>query len=310
MRSVHLPSVDLNLLVSLESLLRTRSVTLTATEVGLSQPAMSRTLGRLRELFDDPLLLRAGQAMAPTPRGLSLQEPLRSLLDAIQRTLEPPGEFDSGISKRAFTVSSVDTTQAVLLPRLLDRLRTSAPGIEVTTTPLHSTEQVLAQLASGERDLAAGRFESPPDGIRSERLYSDRIICLVRQKHPRIRGKLTMKRYLAEDHLGQEVFSALERPFTIESLLAAKGLSRRVVCAMENIAMAPFVVARSDLICTAPRQTIRPFAHGLGLRILEPPFHAPDFDIQLIWHQRNDQDAGHVWLRNMILGLFEGSIQA
>jgi DNA-binding transcriptional LysR family regulator len=303
MRLVNLSGIDLNLLVALDALLRESSVSRAATAVGLSQPAMSRALGRLRELFDDPILVRMGHSMVPTPRARDLAGPLRRSLEAIRETLEPPGEFEPGSARRSFMLSALDTTQSVVLPELLGRIGREAPGVEVSTSPLHSTGETFAQLATGERDLAIGRFESPPDGIRRELLYRDRIVCLVRKDHPRIRGRLTMKRYLAESHLAPELVTPLERPFTIEGLLAEQGLERRVVCTVENLAMAPFVVARTDLLCTSPGRTILPFAEGLGLRILAPPFDAPGFDLHLVWHERSERDTGHAWLRQLILDL-------
>ncbi|MBJ22693.1 MAG: LysR family transcriptional regulator [Deltaproteobacteria bacterium] len=304
MRQTHLAGIDLNLLVALDALLREQSVTRAATEVGLSQPAMSRALARLRDLFDDPILVRAGHSMVPTPRALEIAVPLGRSIEAIRRTLEPPGDFDPLRARREFALSAVDTTQAFVLPRLLGHLGEAAPGVEVTTAPIRSTSEAFAGLASGDRDLAIGRFESTPDGIRQRVLYHDRIVCLVRKEHPRIRGKLTLKAYLAEAHLAQESASPMERPFTIESLLAEQGLNRRVACTVENLAIAPFVVARTDLLCSAPGRTITPFAEGLGVRILEPPFEAPGFDLHLAWHERNERDPGHDWLRKTVLGLF------
>lgn len=304
---MHLSAIDLNLLVALEALLRKRSVTLAAAELGLSQPAVSRALGRLRDLFGDPLLVRSGHGMLPTPRALLLVDPLHAALDAVRRSLDPPADFEPASARRAFVLGAIDTTQAVVLPRLLELLREQAPGVDVSTAPLRSTDETFSQLRSGERDLAIGRFEAPPDAIRHELLYRDRIVCLARRDHPRVRGKLSLKRYLAEAHLAPESVSPLERPFTIESLLAKLGLERRVACIVENLAMAPFVVARTDLLCTAPGATIRPFAKGLGLRMLEPPFATPEFDLRLAWHERNENEAGHRWLRTALLDLFAAS---
>lgn len=304
MRQANLSGVDLNLLVAFDAMLRTRSVTAAAREIGLSQPAMSRALGRIRDLFDDALFIRSRHAMVPTPRALELASRVATSLEAIRRTLEPPADFDPRTARRRFVIGAVDTTQTVIMPRLLEHMGHVSPHIEVSTAPIRSTEETLEQLASGERDIAVGRFESPPDGIRAVPLYRDRIVCLVRRDHPRIRARLTMKRYLAEAHIAAESASPVERPFTIESILAAQGLSRRVACTVQNLAMAPLIVARTDLIATAPEVTIRPFAEGLGLRIFDPPFSASSFELQLTWHERNDRDGGHRWLRESMLTLF------
>jgi len=304
MHQTHLSSIDLNLLVALESLLRHRSVTDAANEVGLSQPAMSRALGRLRELFDDPLLLRAGQSMMPTPRAIELEAPLDACLAAIRKTLEPAEAFEPRHAKRSFRIAAVDTTQTVILPEILRMLVNDAPQVEVSTAPILSTQGTFDQLASGERDFAVGRFESPPDAVVCDVLYWDEIVCLVRQEHPRIRDALSMERYLAESHLAAESRLSIESPFTIEALLAAEGMTRHVACKVENLAMAPFIVARTDLIATAPGRTIRPFAEGLNLRILPPPFRAPGFPLQLAWHRRNEDDGGHRWMRERIIEIF------
>ena len=304
MRSTNLSAIDLNLLVALDALLRECSVTRAADIVGLSQPAMSRALGRLRDVFDDPLLVRAGHAMVPTPRAHALAEPLGDALDAVRRTFEPTGAFDPQTAERSFLVSAVDTTQSVVLPPLLDHLAREAPGVEVATAPLRASSETFAQLASGRLDLAIGRFESPPDGMRRALLYSDTIVCLVRRDHPRVRGRLSMKRYLAESHLSASPVSPAEVPYTIEGLLTEQGLARRVACTVENLAIAPLVVARTDLVCSAPSRTIAPFARGLALRTLAPPFAAPGFDLHLAWHERNDRDAGHRWLREALTSLF------
>lgn len=307
MRRTHLAGIDLNLLVALEAILRERNVTRAAAEIGLSQPAMSRALGRLRDLFDDPLLVRSGHRMIPTPRALELASPLEACLEGIRRTLDPPSAFDPARDRRTFVVSALDTTQAVLLPDLLERIaRAGARGVEFSTAPLHSALEALAQLATGERDFAIGRFDSPPRGIRCDPLYRDRIVCVVRRDHPRVRTKLTLERYLAESHLAAEAFSPVERPFTIESLLARQGLARRVVSRVANLAMAPLVVSRTDLLCTAPERTILPFAKGLGVRALELPFPAPEFELHLAWHERQERDGGHAWLRALILEVARG----
>ncbi len=303
MHSVNLASIDLNLLLALDALLRERSVTQAAEQMGLSQPAMSRALARLRVLFDDPILVRSGHRMTPTPRALAIATPLRTALESIRATLEPPGEFDPRTARRRFVLSALDTTQAVVLPPLLDAIEREAPGVEVATGPLASAERTFAELESGERDLAIGRFETPPHGIRRADFYRDRVVCLARRDHPRIGKRLTLKRYLAEGHLVAESMASVERPFTIDGLLAGRGLVRRIVCRVENLAIAPFVVARTDLIASGPARTVGRFASGLGVRMFTPPFGMPDLDLHLVWHERYHEDPGHRWLRKTLAAL-------
>ncbi len=300
MLETNITNVDLNLLVALDALLREQNVSRAARAVGLSQPAMSRALGRLRDLFDDPLLVRAGHGMMPTPRAVGLVEPLASALHAIRRTLEPEEPFDPATARRSFRLAATDTTLAVVLPALLERLGSEAPEVVLRTAPLRSSADCFDRLFAADWDLAIGRFDAAPDGIKRAPLFSDQIVCLARIGHPRIEEELTLDGYLEEAHLSIEAGLAGDQPFTIEDVLRSQGLERRVVSRLENLAMAPFVVARTDLICTAPRRTIEPFASGMGLRILEPPFETPAFELELAWHASVEADPANTWLRESI----------
>ncbi len=263
MLEVNISAVDLNLLVALDALLREKNVSRAA-------------------------LVRAGHGMVPTPRAVGLGEPLATALQAIRRTLEPDAPFDPATAQRAFRVGATDTTLAVVLPALLARLGSEAPGIVLGTAPLRSSTDCFERLVSAEWDLAIGRFHAAPDSVLRSPLFSDEIVCLARADHPRIRERLTLEAYLAEAHLSVESGAPGDQPFTIEAVLGGRGLARRVVSRLENLAMAPLVVARTDLLCTAPRRTIEPFAEGLGLRMLPPPFQTPAFEIELAWHASAD----------------------
>ena len=305
MREVNLAAIDLNLLIALDALLGEGSVSGAARAVGLSQPAMSRALGRLRDLFDDPLMVRSGHAMVPTPRALELAQPLGAAIEAIRETLRGPEAFDPATALRSFRIGAIDATQAVLLAPLLDRIGDEAPGVEVSTSPLRTAAETVAELVAGQLDLAVGRFDGAPEGVRREPLFEDRIVCIVRADHPRIRKRLTIERYLKESHLATDTVSPIERPFTIEALLARQGLERRVVCRVDGLGTAPLVAARTDLVCTAPRSLVEPFAAGLGLRMFDPPFEAPGYRLDVAWHVRHDEDAANRWLRETLISVAE-----
>ena len=248
---------------------------------------------------------RARADRSSAPRARQLAEPLLAAMHAIERTLEPPTEFVPATTRRAFRLGATDTTLAVVLPSLLGRIADAAPGVAITTAPMRSNAETFERLSTGGWDLAIGRYQDVPDGIRSSRLFTDRMVCLARADHPRIRRRLSLERYVAESHVSIEPVEGPEQPFTIESLLREQGLERRVVSRLDNLAMAPFVVARTDLLCTAPLRTIEPFAEGLGLRILPPPFEAPSFDLDLAWHASLDADPANAWLRGELLALLE-----
>jgi DNA-binding transcriptional LysR family regulator len=300
----NLSAVDLNLLVALDALLAERNVSRAAARIGLSQPAMSRALSRIRDLLDDPVLVRAGREMVPTSRALAARAPLHQALDAVRRTLEPASEFEPAESSRSFSLSCIDTTQVILLPGLVDALSRTAPGVTLETRPLLVAGDIYRSLAAGELDLAIGRFDATPTGIRREPLYTDRIVCLVRQGHPRIRSRITLKQYLAEAHLAAEPVARADLPFTVEALLEKRGLQRRVAVKVSSFAVAPLIVSRTDLVCTAMERMIAPFRKGLGLRALAPPIDLGAIELQLCWHERVQQDPAHRWLRETILELF------
>ena len=305
MRQTNLAALDLNLLVALDAMLREGSVSRAARECGLSQPAMSRALARLRDLLDDPLLVRAGQRMVPTARAKQLQRPLEQALEAVRNALDASLEFDPATTSRSFALGSLDTTQLVVLPRLLEALSASAPNVRIATHGFFDTPEVVARLESGELDAAVGRFEALPPAIRSLPLFRERMVCLARRGHPRVGRRLTLRSYLAEAHVSAETVARPELPFTIESLLGERGHSRRVVATISNIALAPFIVSRTDLLCTAPARSIAPFCENLGVRMLRPPFETPVFEMDLIWHDRVADDPGHRWLRDTLARLFE-----
>ncbi len=304
MREMNLSAVDLNLLVALDALLQEQSVSRAALRVGLSQPAMSRALSRLRGLLEDPVLVRSGREMVPTSRALATRAPLHQALEAIRRTLEPSSQFEPARSTRSFSLSCIDITQVVVLPRLLEALSRTAPEVSLVTAPPLSVGDTFRNLATGELDLAIGRFIRAPTGIRQTPLYSDRLVCLARENHPRIRRRISLKQYLRESHLAAEPVVRADLPFTVEALLEERGLRRHVVAQVSSLAIAPLIVAQTDLICTALERMMAPFVAGLGLRVLVPPIEFGNVELQLIWHERVQRDPPHRWLRETLFDLF------
>jgi DNA-binding transcriptional LysR family regulator len=300
----NLSAVDLNLLVALDALLAERNVSRAAQRVGLSQPAMSRALARLRDLLDDPILLRSGREMVPTARALGARAPLHQALDGVRRVLEPASEFEPAESTRGFSLSCIDTTQVIVLPRLVEALSRESPGIRVDVRPLPSSGDVFRSLGSGELDLAIGRFDSTPRNIQRTPLYRDRVVCLLRKGHPRIRNRISLSQYVAEAHLAAEPVVRADLPTTVDALLEQRGLSRRIALKVSNHAIAPLIVSQTDLVCTATERMIAPFATGLKLQSLKLPVEFGELELELCWHDRVHDDPAHRWLRGKILQLF------
>jgi DNA-binding transcriptional LysR family regulator len=298
MKAVHLPSIDLNLLVALDALLEERSVTRAAKRMGVTQPAMSHALSRLRELFDDPLLVRTNAGMVATERAKATGPRLRRLLGDVSAVIGTPPAFDPETEARVFRIALSDYAQFVLLPPLLERLRERAPRVSITALAVPADPQDA--LESGRTDLVLlGRRALPEADLLRQSLFEDTMVCVVRKDHPRVGRSLTVEDYAALDH----AFIAPRAEAgagVIERALEELGLARRIVLRVPQFVIAPWVVSRSDLVLTAPRRMAIPFAEALPLRIVECPVKLPTFDMSQFWHARQQDDPAHVFLRTQI----------
>jgi DNA-binding transcriptional LysR family regulator len=290
-----LSQVDLNLLVALDVLLETRSVTATARRLALSQSAMSHQLARLRNLFDDALLVRARDVMLPTPRAQSLAGPLRAALAQVDLAVTSGGRWDPSTSKRAFHVGTGDYFELVLLPPLVACLSREAPGVDLSIHPLDL--DIGAQLASGEIDLAIGPATAL-DHLPKERravLAAERFVCVMRKDHPLAKKKLTLDRYCDARHA---LVSSRGRPEgLVDEALAAMGRSRRVVVTVPHFSVTPLLVAESDLLLTVAERIATRFADSLPLHVTKPPLELSGVVLMQAWHERTHDDPAHRWLR-------------
>jgi len=296
MRETDLARIDLNLLVALSALLAERSVTRAAVRLGLSQPAASRALARLRETFGDPLLVRTRDGLVPTPRAAALEAPLGRLLDDVGDLVRRP-EFDPATARGRFAVATVDYVDAVLLPALAEALRARAPRIDLVSLPSPRDPAVaLAALAEGRWDLQAMRFDdAAPAGILRQRLFEDDLVCLLRRGHPALASGLTAEAFAALDHVLITVTD--DRPGPVDDALAAMGLARRIAVRVPHFLAAPLVAARTDAVLTMPRRLARMFADWLPVDLAEPPLPLAGFAISQFWHERRHGDPAHAWLR-------------
>jgi DNA-binding transcriptional LysR family regulator len=298
MQDVHLGGVDLNLLVALDALLAERSVTRAAARVGLTQPAMSHALARLRTLLDDPLFVRTPGGMVPTPRAEAMEAPIRRALVDIGAAIRDRSAFDPKTAKRAFTIATRDYADLVLLPPLVARLSREAPGVDlhVRTVP----DDWAHALQQGEVDLVVAPLPGKgPSGVLARKLLDERLVCVMRKGHPDAKKPLGLARYLALRH-------ALVAPQgraggLVDDVLAQKGLRRRVALRVPSFLVVPFVVARSDLVVTLAERVAVTFAESLDLAVLPPPLELSGFSLHLTWHERRAADAGLSWLRGLLL---------
>ena len=292
-----LKGIDLNLLVALDALLRERHVTRAARSVGLSQPAMSNALARLRILLDDPVLVRAGRQMRPTPRALALEPVLSRALATIQDAIWPDQGFDAAGSERCFRLVADDYVGFVLLPVLCALIRERAPGVSVEVLP--RAGNVRAELLrSGQADAALGYFAGGESTLRTEPLFEERFAVVMRAGHPALVEPLDLARYAALCHV--LVAPQGGQRGVVDRALAAHGLTRRVVIRVPHFLVAPSIVARTDCVLTLAHRVAQELAAPLDLQVLRPPVGLAPFGIALRWHGRHQADGGHRWLRECI----------
>lgn len=301
---MNLRSVDLNLLVALDALVAERSVTRAGRRLGLSQPAASNALRRLRQTLDDPVLVRTSRGMVPTPRALGLIGPVRKLLAELDAALSMEKAFDPARAEHVFRVAAVDHAWVALLPHLARLLAEQAPGVRLDFCAF--SESIDDDLESGTVDAAilVGTANGRGAGFRRAELYDDHFDCLVRRHHPRVGRRLTLKRYLELGHVLASPRS--RRGGLVDRALQKRGLVRRVHVIVPHFVAAPFVVAQTDLIATLPRGVARPFAAMLDLRVFPPPMAFEGGPWYLVWHERTLHDPAHAWLREQVLSVSVG----
>jgi len=290
---------DLNLLRVLDALLRERNVSRAAERLSLSQPAVSNALSRLRELLDDPLLVRVGRAMQPTPRALSLEAPIRDALQQIEHTLNAGDFFNPTTSRQRFVIAVTDYVELICMPALMAHLANVAPGIQLAIR--HLTPSLPAEaLDDGEVDLVLGRFVDVPTRFHIRRWASETLQVVVRREHPWVGEILDLDSFLRLRHLW--VHGGQTRGM-VDQWLEERGLSRDVVYTTPNYLQAAHIVAQSDLAAVLPTQLARYFAGLLPLRLFDLPFDLGAFQLDIVSVAQRERDAALQWLIEQILGL-------
>ena len=299
---MNLQTLDLNLLLVFEALMDERNVTRAAKRVGLSQPAMSNALARLRRTFDDPVLVRTPDGMLPTPRAQALIVPVRNALAQLRGALEERPAFDPAASQRIFHLLANDYVELLLLPQVSAELYEQAQEVKLHVyRPRNLFHPPTAIDLADSFDLALGFF---PDAltleseIRSAVLWEERNVCIARAGHPVIDGEISLQQYVAAQHVA--VFYKSQGAGLIDTLLEQQGLARRVAMLVPHFASAPFVVASSDLIATVPERLAHRFVE-LALQVMLVPMEIPPFRLTMLWHERYDHDAAHSWLRELLI---------
>ena len=298
MHDVDLTQANLNLLVYLDTLLEERSVTKAAGRLGITQSAMSHNLRQLRDIFGDPLLVRGRGGMQATPRAEELAIPLRQGLTALRRTLDGEPAFDPATSNRRFVLAAGDAAAMLLLPRLLEQLRTAGPSVNLDVVPFESS-RYAAQLETGEVDVAVSAFFPDAPALRMKKLRPESFVCMVRDGHPCVGETLDAATWANLPHV---LVSPQGRggPGVVDRALAKHGLERRVAVRIRYFLAAPLLVSRTDLVLTITRSLAEMFAESLPVRLLEAPLELPSFSLGIGWHDRVANDSANRWIRDQV----------
>jgi DNA-binding transcriptional LysR family regulator len=298
----NLRTVDLNLLVVFDTLIAERNVTRAAMRNGLSQPAVSKALNRLRSLFDDPLFVRHDRAMEPTARALELAGPIHGALADISRTLKLPLAFDPATASATIRIATIDLYHTSLLPCLIQYLRRHAPLIDLQVRA-NDCSRLHELLAAGEIDIAFAPLGTRASGLCAEPLWTDHLVTLVGKDNP-LREPMTIEAYAAAPHLVDaghvQVSPQGVGTSVVDAILAARGLRRRIALVLPSSAGVPFVVAKTDLVATLPSRIVTGLAAVPDVRVLTPPLPEIEVSPHMFWHRRTNDDPLQMWLRAAI----------
>lgn len=289
-------SRDLNLLLTLDALLQEENVTLAAKRLGLSTPATSHALARIRERLGDPILVRAGRKMVLTPRAEQLRPQVRSLVENAAQVLSLAVPFSPRELKRTFTIFTTDHVLLVLGPALDRILSEEAPNVTLRFMP--SVMDDWIPLRDGAADLSVCILGHFPAEFRTRQLFTDRFVCVVRKGHPRIGKRLKLDDYLSLEHI---VVSPLGRPSHVEQVLAERGLERRIRRVVPFFISGLHMAATTDYILTVSDRAAKALASTLGLRLIEPPLPLSDYSLHLLWHPRLENEPANQWLREVFV---------
>jgi DNA-binding transcriptional LysR family regulator len=304
---MNIDRVDLNLMVYLDVLLREGSVTRAAQQLGITQPAMSNGLKRLRDLFNDPLLVRTSEGMTATERALELQPQIRKALNELEVALQVQGEFDAVSSHRVFRIMVSDYAESTLVPELVKRLRTEAPSVILDV--LTPSDVTFQDVEAGKVDMAINRFDEMPQSFHQKTLWEDDFVCLVNPDHPLVQN-FDLVAYLESMHIwvsktgmGAGVGIDPEKIIRlgwVDNALNKLGHKRKISVFTRHYQMPALLALNNDLVATLPRKVAEMQAESSSLLVKNPPFAIPPFELKMAWSPLVHHHQAHRWLRRLI----------
>lgn len=309
---MNISKVDLNLLVYLDTLLRECNVTRAANQLNITQPAMSNGLKRLRALLNDPILVRTSDGMVPTERAKELQPVIRGVLLTLEETLQPNRDFEPASSNRVFRIMASDYAASTLAPMLLSRLQAQAP--DTTLDIVTPSDVTFHDVENGKVDMAINRFDNLPQSFHQKRIWKDSFSCVVNANNP-VLENYSLDAYLKARHIwvsktGFGVGVGMD-PADVQKLgwvdeaLAHFGKHRNIASFTRNYHVAIHLAKAQHLIATLPTKVAKIYESDHELKIVEPPFPIPPFELDMIWSPLLHRDASHIWLRQQIADVAE-----
>ena len=294
-----LEKIDLHLIRVLHTVLVERNVSRAALRLGMSQPAVSTALRRLRDLAGDPLLVRSGAGMQPTDAALQMIEPAAAILRAAEGLFSQARGFEPQHATRTFRIAASDYLDPLFLPQLVAHIKAQAPGCAVEIFPLSHDVHYQTQLAQGEVDVVIGNWPEPPSQLHQSPLFDDEVVCLVSQSHPAVRRGWDVDAWLHTEHIAPMPTFPGARG-VIDMQLDALGLQRQITARCAHFSLMPDIVAKSLLVLTTGRQFCERFTTRLPLAILPCPVPLPRLTYYQLWHPRTHHSMAAVWLREAV----------
>ena len=298
---MELSDIDLNQLVLFQQLMVERRVSKVAENLGLTQPAVSNTLAKLRRQFGDDLFVRTPTGMMPTPFAEQLAEPIGYALGMIHSGLNQHTSFDPASVKRSVTIGMTDIGEIVFLPELVERLRQAAPGVSLCTVRTTATN-LRDDMEAGKVDLAIGPLPQLKAGFFQRRLFRQRYVCLFRKGHALDRKRLTLADFKAAEHL--IIVSAGTGHGKVDELIRRAGIERSVRLTVPHFVSVGHILRRSDMVATVTERLAESLAEPFDLSFRRHPVELPEIAINVFWHAKVHRSPAHQWLRGVVFDLF------
>lgn len=305
---MNINKMDLNLLVYLDVLLREKNVTRAANQLNITQPAMSNGLKRLRDLLNDPILVRTSDGMVPTERARELAPVVRGVLLTLEETLQPNKDFEPSQSRRVFRIMASDYAASTLIPALLKKLRVQAPftSLDIMTP----SDVTFHDVENGKVDMAINRFDQLPQSFHQKTVWRDSFSCLINRQNP-VLQQFNLDSYLKAQHIwvSKTGFGVgvgmdpkdVQKLGWVDEALAKLGKQRNITVFTRNYHVAMHLAVGIDLIATLPSRAAKLYEKDPAMAIMDPPFAIPSIELKMIWSPLLHQDASHIWFRRLIV---------